>query len=874
MQRQKIRPSFAEMQADFDQSDGAGSDDGGPEYAPAATPYRGVPPPVIASSSSSTAQGKSSSAIGKVSTQPKFVRIAPSSSVEVHEIESRASQSNFASGSTQRSTRSTRVDGPERFRFTFDEEKEDVGQASAEGKSSQRPAPLIGAIQERNGLNSGPASKSAERKSLSRFAQSRKEEKKGQAANFDTVTQDEWLDEDGEPMSAFLRSRLIQQGKGPPGTAGKRVAQTLSSPESAVKGITSTDLADPLLKAISQENEAKVSSMSTEEMQQSLKELNDTFGADLLEKLKRRKEGKRKASLKKSVQGITQPVEPLVTQQNKTKELTAQEIRSTFFPSEPKELPSSLQWTQDVDEDNWRDTRYTLRFDFSGILLEEGTTKDQDTRSAGLHHHGDEQERAGYSLEELLHLARSTLPSQCVIALQTLERVFTRYTILQDAPTDSMDARVVRFLADEHIRGKAAVIASWYIEDRQVSVRSAALRLLDVCPFGDVLQALSLLTKGQEKAALNLINVILPVKGDSAVSSHLLTLSPFINEMLRTASHHQSNAEDESVDPLSGIELWNSTSTGLPLRPDWPFIALDDLLHSGNCASLNRKNALSTSWDANERQIVMASLDLGLQMWTKVMQVSPHCTNILPSYAEVHLAIFKVFMLEEDQSQGGKATGLITGSDLFRDKRIAELLAGLFDLAKQLNQLSNARKDDMEMVATRHFGSSLPFYQLYTNFLGLYDSISFGMELFGRTALLAQSNQYASDYRRLLWIDYGHCLASMQTTLLENPFTSLKHYICFDSKDDGILQAMVNVLMRKTITKTRNELLFHIAVQQIGQVMWYTKDDSRQRVAKALFGANADMAEVQAAIEQYGIPERDESQKEQEKRREWLATVA
>lgn len=875
MQRQKIRPSFAELQADFEQSEGSGSDDGIPKYAPAATPYRGVPPPVIASSTStstSTSQSGSPSAFKSSSTQPKVVRIAPSTSTQVQQVESRTSSSISAPRSAERSTRRTRVDGPERFRFTLDEkEHKDVEAGSAGESSSPRPGPLIGTIQERIGLKLGTASKSADRMGLSRFAQLKKNEKKGQLAMDCHATLEEWLDEDGEPMSAFRKSRLIQQGKGPPTILATGVAERSPAQGSAVEEIAAKDTLDPLMKAISQENEARVSSMSAKEMQQSLQELNDTFGVELLGKLKGRKQGKKASAGVKSGYGSSRPVEHAETQLVTLEGMTPEQNRTSSLPSVPKHLPSSLPGTEDAHTEVVPDTRPTLRFDFSGKLLEEGATKRKDTLSAGLHHHGDEQHRAGYSMDELLHLARSTLASQCTVALQTLERVFTRYSTQQ---VDSTSARVIHSLDEESIRGKAAVIASWYIDDRRVSVRSAALRLLHLCSLGDILQALSLLPRGHEKAALNLINAILPMKGGPVVASHLLTLSPFTNEMLRTASHHLSNVEDESVDPLSGIELWNSAMTGLPLRADWPFIALDDLLHSGNCASLNRKDALSTEWDANERQIVTASLDLGLQMWTRVMQEYPHCTAVLPSTAEVHLAIFKVFMLEEDQTQGGKATGLITGRDLFRDERIASLLAGLYDLGKCLNQMPHPKKDDMEKAATRHFGSSLPFYQLYANFLGLYDSISFGLELFGRTALLAQSSEYASDYRRLLWIDYSHCLATMQTTLLENPFTSLDQFLHSDSEDDDTLQAMVDVLMGGTITKERNELLFHIAVQQIGQAMWFTEHDNRQRLAKAVFGSNADRAEVQGAIEQYGIPEGEEIQEQKRERRKWLATVA
>ena len=46
--------------------------------------------------------------------------------------------------------------------------------------------------------------------------------------------------------------------------------------------------------------------------------------------------------------------------------------------------------------------------------------------TAGLHHHGAAPEDAGYTIGELAHLARSTVPAQRCVAFQTLGRVLYR----------------------------------------------------------------------------------------------------------------------------------------------------------------------------------------------------------------------------------------------------------------------------------------------------------------------------------------------------------------------------------------------------------------------------------------------------------------
>ncbi|CAF0927499.1 unnamed protein product [Didymodactylos carnosus] len=63
------------------------------------------------------------------------------------------------------------------------------------------------------------------------------------------------------------------------------------------------------------------------------------------------------------------------------------------------------------------------RFDFKGNLI---SRSEVIPVTASLHHHGDEPEAAGYTLEELFHLARSTILQQRVIALQTLSNIITQ----------------------------------------------------------------------------------------------------------------------------------------------------------------------------------------------------------------------------------------------------------------------------------------------------------------------------------------------------------------------------------------------------------------------------------------------------------------
>ncbi|KAI8594207.1 hypothetical protein BDZ88DRAFT_402941 [Geranomyces variabilis] len=83
-----------------------------------------------------------------------------------------------------------------------------------------------------------------------------------------------------------------------------------------------------------------------------------------------------------------------------------------------------LEWTSDLPPDDEEVLPSTdaseLRFGFSGEVIEK--TKNIAHHRA-LHHHGDEPTKAGYSLDEILSLSRSTAPSQRAIALRVLSAV-------------------------------------------------------------------------------------------------------------------------------------------------------------------------------------------------------------------------------------------------------------------------------------------------------------------------------------------------------------------------------------------------------------------------------------------------------------------
>ncbi|KAJ2495322.1 hypothetical protein IWW47_004128, partial [Coemansia sp. RSA 2052] len=68
-----------------------------------------------------------------------------------------------------------------------------------------------------------------------------------------------------------------------------------------------------------------------------------------------------------------------------------------------------------------------LRFAFDGQIM---TELESDTPThAGLHHHGENPDEPGYTIPELLHLSRSTVPAQRAVAMSTLGCIMHKINI-------------------------------------------------------------------------------------------------------------------------------------------------------------------------------------------------------------------------------------------------------------------------------------------------------------------------------------------------------------------------------------------------------------------------------------------------------------
>ncbi|XP_032649769.1 RNA polymerase II-associated protein 1 isoform X3 [Chelonoidis abingdonii] len=130
-----------------------------------------------------------------------------------------------------------------------------------------------------------------------------------------------------------------------------------------------------------------------------------------------------------------------------------------------------LEWIKDLPHPRQRRTKKGMqaRFSLKGELI----PPDADLPThLGLHHHGEEAERAGYSLQELFHLCRSQIIQQRTLALQVLGHVVQKAKAGEFA--SSLKGSVLRLLLDAGF----LFLLRFSLDDAVDNVIAASLRAL------------------------------------------------------------------------------------------------------------------------------------------------------------------------------------------------------------------------------------------------------------------------------------------------------------------------------------------------------------------------------------------------------------
>ncbi|KAH7337251.1 hypothetical protein B0J17DRAFT_666900 [Rhizoctonia solani] len=253
-------------------------------------------------------------------------------------------------------------------------------------------------------------------------------------------------------------------------------------------------------------------------------------------------------------------------------------------------------------------------------------------------------------------------------------------------------------------------------------------------------------------------------------------------------------------------------SYGLPARKDWATNPFNHLLHSGTSPVFK---SLPNEWNSDEVDVVRTTLALSCARQNILSKEATLCMTS----AEVSFGCMRVFMLEHDQPHDDSS------SEIFRDSQVEQMMSVLLsDVSLRPEQLgSKINAAPLEMVANTHL-SGQPFFQFYTDLVGLYDAISFAHPLFSRILLPPLSMNYAKDYRRLIWGDYGHILRSIQTELPDVPGDTLEAWLWPRDKDGEMIGWYVKALMKGGV----QGFLRFIAVHHVATSIWpeFDSDDA------------------------------------------------
>ncbi|EPT00236.1 hypothetical protein FOMPIDRAFT_99957 [Fomitopsis schrenkii] len=270
-------------------------------------------------------------------------------------------------------------------------------------------------------------------------------------------------------------------------------------------------------------------------------------------------------------------------------------------------------------------------------------------------------------------------------------------------------------------------------------------------------------------------------------------------------------------------------SFSLPLTRDWMCSPLDHLLRSGESDAFK---SLPVSWDSSETDVARASLLLA-RVGREVLQLHGLCAFSV-TREEAVFACMKVFMLEHGQQHNDST------EEVFRDKVVGQFMDDLvapFAASASPSSLAlPARRSaqSLERVATRFLASGTPFYQFYTDFVALYDAISFSHPLFGRLLLPPTSMQHPVDYRKFLWADYAQIVKTVGTPIEAVLTDNIGEYLWPVEADGEVVGAYLRALVKGLPEGFPRFVAVHHVACNIWQDLSDTVEEKAQKLLKAV----------------------------------------
>ena len=214
--------------------------------------------------------------------------------------------------------------------------------------------------------------------------------------------------------------------------------------------------------SIHNDNVELLKQMSEKEILEEKKKFFKTLDPKVIEFLKNR--GKPKQAINRT--------EVIKSEEDQKFEEASSPLSSnlTKYPAMSQVESGKLKWTGELpDVASSELAGFSARFGFDGRLLRPDT---EVPVTAGLHHHGEEQERPGYTAEEMMILARSSNNRQRQLGLELLEAVLHVWW------TGEMDHCLEQNLVEELIRAGLVQVIRISLDSSEAAMVVAGLRCL------------------------------------------------------------------------------------------------------------------------------------------------------------------------------------------------------------------------------------------------------------------------------------------------------------------------------------------------------------------------------------------------------------
>lgn len=236
-------------------------------------------------------------------------------------------------------------------------------------------------------------------------------------------------------------------------------------------GSSSFILNGPEATDIHSENLDKLNSMSVEEILSAKNELLNNMDSKLVEFLKSKRNNDCTLG-KYNVQSKDIDRVQIAKSENVTEDKTNNLSHIKHLVNSGLNMDvieeEKLGWTGDVEIESKNQNIYTARFSLDGKLLpyviENKTTVD------GLHHHGEDQHRPGYTVDELYSFLRKNHAPQRILALDVLSKLINNAHLY--------DSILVKPLLNSFLDSGVLILFRMALDDTNIAIITNALKAM------------------------------------------------------------------------------------------------------------------------------------------------------------------------------------------------------------------------------------------------------------------------------------------------------------------------------------------------------------------------------------------------------------